>query len=200
MSGSQAFSGSFTRVGGVYESAPSALVAGSYGILRLTSAGLLMVEAAMTSGSVVQLAAGTALAGKFGFDQTTVGTTNNVTRVPNAATAVGITPVVSATSEVSHVLKASPGNTYRAVAVNLSTVAGWFVLLNATSVGADGAITPLTPPLRLEGFVGAVAGYDFGDVPEVFSVGVCGVLTSAVSPFTQTTSGGLTGFIAGDVK
>lgn len=196
-----AYTGSFTRIGGVYEASPDALVAGNYGILRLTSAGLLMVEAAMASGSVVQLAAGTALAGKFGIDQTTPGTTNNVTNVPSSATAVGITPVRSSASEVSKVLKSSPGNVYRAYAINFSAVAGWFILTNQTAVGADGALTTeVLAVARMEGFIGAQAGFDFGVTPEIASVGICGILTSGATAFTQTTNGGLTGFISGDVK
>lgn len=108
-----------------------------------------------------------------------------------------ITPVVSASAEASHVLKASSGNLYNVYATNLTSTVGFLVIINATSAPADGAITPLdcvTLPAS------GVASISYGSGPaEVFSTGITAVVTSAITCFTKTT-GTITAFIHGSVQ
>lgn len=117
--------------------------------------------------------------------------------IPSSSSSAGITPVVSASAEGSHVLKASAGNAYSAYATNLTATNGFLVLLNATSAPADGAISPIAcAPLASNG----VASINYAPGPPgVFSTGITAVITSASTCFTKTT-GVITGFISGSVK
>lgn len=115
-------------------------------------------------------------------------------RAPGSA---AITPVVSASLEASHVLKASAGNVYSVYASNLTGgAAGFLVLINATSAPVDGAITPLA----CAPFSGGVAQINYAGLPPaVFSTGITAVVTSATTCFTKTT-GVLTAYLSGMVK
>ena len=145
---------------------------------------------------VAALPAGTNLIGKVGIDQTTNGTTNNVTIAPTSATAVGITPVVSGSAEATHVLKNGAGNLYSVYATNLTSTPGFLTVVNATSAPADGAITPLAcVPLP----VGGNAALNYTVNPAVYSTGITAVITSATTCFTKTT-GVITGFISGAIE
>ena len=105
-----------------------------------------------------------------------------------------IAPVVSTASEASHVFKASAGAVFGCYAVNLSSSSGFLVLINATSVPSDGAITPLAVmPIQVGGFA-EISGALLATLS--FSTGIVAVLTSAATPFTKTTTGGLTGFFS----
>lgn len=116
--------------------------------------------------------------------------------VPSATAAVGITPVVTGAAANNVVLKATPGNVYSAAATNLTTTAGFLVLLNVTASPADGAITPLAcAQLPSSGS----ASITYGGIPAVFSTGIVAVVTSAASCFTKTT-GTLTAHISGQVQ
>ena len=114
---------------------------------------------------------------------------------PTATAAAGITPVVSASLEASHVLKNAPGNLYSVFASNLTGgTVGNLQIFNATSAPSDGAVTPLVcVPFDAGGK--AMAFYSPGP-PAVFSTGIVAVISSAASCFTKTT-GVLTGFISG---
>jgi hypothetical protein len=116
---------------------------------------------------------------------------------PSSSSSLGITPVVSAASEASHILKASPGNAYSVYATNSTANTGFLVLLNSVSVPADGAIAPLAcVPISPNG----VASLNYAPGPPgVFSVGIVAVLTSATTCFTKT-SGSVTAFISGSVQ
>lgn len=118
-------------------------------------------------------------------------------QAPSSSSAIGITPIVSAAAESSHVLKASAGNAYSAYAANLTATQGFLLLLNATSAPADGAVTPLAcAPLSPNG----VASLNYAPGPPgVFSTGITAVVTSAVTCFTKTT-GVITAFISGSVQ
>lgn len=142
-------------------------------------------------------AAGTNILGKIGIDQTTPGTTNGVAIAPSSAASVGQTPVVSASGEASHVLKATPGNLYGVYATNLTATAGFLVVLNATSAPGDGTITPLAcVPLAAN----SIAGINYSPgPPAVYSTGIVAVVTSANTCFTKTT-GVITAFIGGQVQ
>ena len=145
---------------------------------------------------VAALPAGTNLIGKVGIDQTTNGTTNNVTIAPTSATAVGITPVVSGSAEATHVLKNGAGNLYSVYATNLTSTPGFLTVVNATSAPADGAITPLAcVPLP----AGGNAALNYTVNPAVYSTGITAVITSATTCFTKTT-GVITGFISGAIE
>ena len=145
---------------------------------------------------VAALPAGTNLIGKVGIDQTTNGTTNNVTIAPTSATAVGITPVVSGSAEATHVLKNGAGNLYSVYATNQTSTPGFLTVVNATSAPADGAITPLAcVPLP----AGGNAALNYTVNPAVYSTGITAVITSATTCFTKTT-GVITGFISGAIE
>src|SRR5580765_122165 len=121
--------------------------------------------------------------------------TANIT--PSSSSAIGITPVVSAAAEASHVLKAGAGNAYAVYATNLTSTNGFLLLINATSAPVDGAVTPLAcVPLSANGF--ASLNYAPGP-PGVFSTGITAVVTSATTCFTKTT-GVITAFISGSVQ
>lgn len=117
--------------------------------------------------------------------------------VPSSSSSVGIAQVTSASAEASHVLKATPGNLYNAYAVNLTSTAGFLVLLDATSAPADGAIVPIACAV-LPASGSAAISY-IGGAPQVFATGITAVVTSATTCFTKTT-GVITAFISGGVK
>ncbi len=121
----------------------------------------------------------------------------NVTFSPTSSSTIGITPVVSAAAESGHVLKATPGNAYSAYATNFTSTAGYLILLNSTTVPADGAVTPLACALLSPNGVASI-NYAPGP-PGVFSTGITAVVTSAATCFTKTT-GVITAFISGSVQ
>lgn len=131
------------------------------------------------------------------IDQTTDITTNGVEIAPTAGAGAGITPIVSASAENNHVLKASAGNLYSVYAQNLTSTTGFLVVLNSTTSPADGAITPLEC-VQLPPNGNASISYNPGPAG-VFTTGITAVLTSATTCFTKTT-GVITGFIHGAVK
>ena len=117
--------------------------------------------------------------------------------IPTGASAASFAPVVSTAAESSHVIKASGGNVYAVSATNLTTTAGFLVLLNSASVPGDGAITPLAcVPIRALGF--ASINYAPGPMA-AYSTGVTAVVTSASTCFTKTT-GTITAFFEGMVQ
>lgn len=120
----------------------------------------------------------------------------SVAPAPTALSTLGITSVVSASGEATHVLKASAGNLYSAYATNLTATAGFLLILNATSAPADGAVTPVEcVPLPANG--SASISYA-GGPPAQFATGITAVVTSAVTCFTKTT-GVITSFIKGSI-
>lgn len=86
---------------------------------------------------------------------------------------------------------------YSAYAVNLTSTAGFLVILNATTAPADGAITPLACVV-LPASGTATIDYSPGP-PLLFSTGITAVVTSAASCFTKTT-GVITAFLSGRVQ
>jgi hypothetical protein len=139
--------------------------------------------------------AGTASAQVVTVQGITGGTPLPVAQTPSSSSTIGITPVVSASLEGSHVLKASAGNLYAVYASNLTGgTVGNLLIINATSAPGDGAVTPLVcVPFDASGK--AQAFYSPGP-PAIFSTGIVAVISSAASCFTKTT-GVLTGFISG---
>ncbi len=108
-----------------------------------------------------------------------------------------VTPVVTPTAAASLVLKGSPGRLYSVYATNLTTTAGFLIVLNATSDPTTGTVTPLAcVPLPASG----AASVNYIPTPAgQYSVGMTAVLTSASTCFTVT-EGTITGFIAGTVQ
>jgi len=119
------------------------------------------------------------------------------TTTPGGSATAGITPVVSAALEASHVLKATGGNLYSVYASNLTGAgAGFLLVLNATSKPADGASTPIV----CVPFSGGVAQAAYINIPPaVFSTGITAVVSTATTCFTQTSSVA-TAFISGMVQ
>jgi hypothetical protein len=91
------------------------------------------------------LVAGTAIIGKAGIDQTTPGTTNNVTTkdIPDAASTYALTNVSSTAYETNHVLKSSAGYLFMLTGYNSRTSAQFIQLHNTTSLPADTAVPVL---------------------------------------------------------
>lgn len=98
----------------------------------------------------------------------------------------GAAPVVSVAAEGSHVLKAGPGCLLAAYVYN-SGAAGFLMVLNSTTVPADGAVTPL------ECIPVAAASYQFINFapqpPEYYSTGIS-IVVSTTGCFTKTVSSG----------
>jgi hypothetical protein len=140
------------------------------------------------------LQAGSAIVGKVGIDQTTDVTTNGVEVAPTAGSAAGITPIVSAAAESSHVLKASAGNLY-SVYVTTGATAGYLMVFNATSAPADGAVTPIECAAVPASSTTSVS-YLPGPMG-VFSTGITAVF-STTGCFTKTASA--TAFFHGLIK
>ena len=105
---------------------------------------------------------------------------------------VPIAPVASVSPENARLVKPGAGVVIGLYAVNLSTVDGFLLLLDATAVPADGPVTPIGA-LPLPGYsVASLAP----DAPIACANGIVVVLSSASSPFNKITSAGLTGYIS----
>jgi hypothetical protein len=105
-----------------------------------------------------------------------------------------VAPTVSTSIEASHLIKASSGSVYGAYVLNLTSLQGFFLLIDANAIPPDGPVTPKAViPLPASGFA-TITGAD--NAPMVFANGIVVALTSALDPFTLTTSGGLQGFIS----
>lgn len=105
------------------------------------------------------------------------------------------TPIASASAENNHILRASPGRLYNLFVANQVATAGFVVVLNQTTVPADGAITPL---LCVNIAASGTAQLNLVQRPAAFNTGIVVVITSAANCFTKTT-GVITGFISGMV-
>lgn len=117
--------------------------------------------------------------------------------LPSSSSTFGITPIVSSVAEATHVLKVSSGNLYSTYATNLTSTAGFLVIVNATSAPADGAIVPLDWCILPANGSCAIS---YGPAPpDFYGTGITAVLTSAVTPFTKTT-GVITGSIHAQVQ
>lgn len=114
---------------------------------------------------------------------------------PSSSPSIGITAVVSAAAEATHILKASPGNLYSVYVTNSSATAGFLMIFNATTAPADGAVTPLDC-IPVAGTSTSGLNWAPGP-PKIYSVGIVAVISSGANCFTKTTSGGVTGFFNG---
>ena len=144
----------------------------------------LPTGAMASTGGTVGLVAGTSIVGKVGIDQTTPVTTNGIVVAPTSASAAGITPIVSASAEGSHVLKGSPGNLY-SLYVTTGATSGYVMTFNATTAPAYGAVTPIE---CVPVFATSTLGLTFGSgPPDVYSTGITAVFSST-GCFTKTVS------------
>lgn len=110
-----------------------------------------------------------------------------VTIQPSASSAVGIIPVVSTSLESGHVLKASPGNLYT-VSTIVTTVSGYLLLFDATTVPADGAVAPkFCFPIISSGTNGGIGVSYLPGPPLNFSTGIAASFSST-GCFTKTAS------------
>ena len=123
------------------------------------------------------------------------GDTNGAYTVPTPTTAStnAVAGISSPSVEGGRVLKASAGNLYRVV-VTTGGTAGYLMVFNATTVPADGAVTP--------GICRAVAAnstlsVSVADMPISWSTGITAVFSST-GCFTKTVSA--TAFFEGYVK
>ena len=94
----------------------------------------------------------------------------------------GITPVVSAAAEASHLIKAAPGNLYSLYVTTSSP--GYLLTFNAVSVPPHGAVTPVecvSVPAT-----GTVA-INFDGPPDIYSRGIVAVFSST-GCFSKTAS------------
>ena len=174
---------------------PSCQDVNSSNPLPVTSSGA-GVSANIAQFGGTNLSTGTG-AGGAGIPRVTVSNDSTFGIAPSSSAGVGITPVVSASAEASHVLKAGAGNLYSVYASNLTATAGYLVVVNSATAPGDGAITPLEcVPLPANGF--ASINYNPGP-PAVFATGITAVITSATTCFTKTT-GVITGYIKGAVQ
>lgn len=170
----------------------------------LRTLGIASVAALIAGAVVVKAAQSNFLGVVFIADPTTVTQQMKVNsdgsiNVDGGSAAAPITPIVSTSAENSHVLKASAGTVYGVYASNLTSTAGFLLLLNSTSAPADGAVTPLAcVALAATGGQPAVINYNPGPAA-TYSTGIVAVLSSAATCFTKTT-GTITGFISGAVQ
>lgn len=121
-------------------------------------------------------------------------TTNPLTVTDATGGAAGVTTVVSASAEASHVLKNAAGSLY-GVYVSNPSATGFLLVFNATAVPGDGAVTPIhCIPVTASniGFVNFLPG-----PPETYSTGIS-VAFSSTGCFTKTTSP--TAFFHGYIK
>lgn len=112
-----------------------------------------------------------------------------------AQSQVATTPIPSAVAENNHILRAAPGRLYNLFVANQTATAGFVVVLNQTTVPADGAILPL---LCVALPASGTAQLNLILRPAAFNTGITVVITSAATCFTKTT-GVITGFISGMV-
>lgn len=113
---------------------------------------------------------------------------------PTALSANGITPIVSAAAEGSHVLKASAGNLY-SLAVTTGGTAGYVMVFNLTSAPADGAVTPVEC-IVVAANSSVSINYNPGP-PEAYATGIT-VVFSSTGCFNKTISA--TAFFNGKVQ
>lgn len=103
---------------------------------------------------------------------------------PTSSSSFAIAPGSSSALESSHVLKTSAGNLY-SLYVLTTSASGYLMTFNATSVPADGAVTPVDClPVPAES-VGSIS-FD-GAAPDAYSAGIVAVF-STTGPFTKTSS------------
>lgn len=116
---------------------------------------------------------------------------------PTSSASIGITAATSTAAEASHVIKAAPGNLYSAYATNITSTAGFLVIVNATAAPGTGALTGATVLDCVALPASGSASINYApNPPKVYSIGIVALVTSASTCFTFT-SGTITAFISG---
>jgi hypothetical protein len=103
---------------------------------------------------------------------------------PTASSSFAITPGASSALEAGHVLKAGPGNLY-SLYVMTTSVSGYLMTFNATTIPADGAVNPVEC-IQIPANSAAAISFD-GAPPDYYSTGIVAVFSST-GPFTKTAS------------
>lgn len=111
------------------------------------------------------------------------------------ASGAAITPTVTTVAANSLVVKASAGSLFSVYATGLTGGStGWLLVLNLTAKPIDGPVVPL---IAIP-FSGGVASASYtGLPPAAFATGITVVVSSAASPYTQTTGVLTAAFISG---
>ena len=95
--------------------------------------------------------------------------------VPHAwAFEPGITPVVSAAVEASHLIKAASGHLY-SLYVTTGVTAGYLMTFNANAVPADGGVTPVECVMAP---ANSTISISFNGPPDIYSLGIVAVFSS----------------------
>jgi len=150
-----------------------------------TTAGTQRFTLSNDSTGQVQLAAGSALAGKFGIDQTTPGTTNGVTPVPATSGGPTTARIKSASGTNATSVKASAGQVYGWYLFNNTSSVISLHLYNTAGTPTAGSGTPLfTVPVPANG--GCVVEFDMG-VP--FGTGIGYTITKGATSPSDTDTG-----------
>ena len=119
----------------------------------------------------------------------------SVPPTPSSAAGIGIAPVVSASAEGTHVLKAGAGNLY-GLTTTIGATTGWVMVFDATSAPADGAVTPkFCRYIKSDGTGGSNSLA--WNPPAVMATGIS-VAFSSTGCFTKTASA--TAFFSGQVQ
>jgi hypothetical protein len=95
----------------------------------------------------------------------------------------GISPVVSANAEASHVIRSAPGSLY-SLYVTTGPAAGYLMTFDATSVPPDG---PVSPVECVAAPADGTVSISFNGPPDIYSLGIVAVFSST-GCFTKTAS------------
>lgn len=95
----------------------------------------------------------------------------------------GITPVVSATPESSHLIKAASGNLY-SLYVTTGAATGYLMTFNAKAAPSDGPVTPIECVVAPANNTISIT---FHGPPDIYSNGIVAVF-STTGCFTKTSS------------
>jgi hypothetical protein len=116
------------------------------------------------------------------------------TSLATASATAGVTPVVSAALESSHVFKGSAGNLY-SVVVTTGASAGFLMIFDATSAPSNGAVTPKQ---CVRAPANSTVALSFNGPPETYAAGITAVFSTGANCFTKTASA--TAFFNGHVQ
>jgi hypothetical protein len=86
----------------------------------------------------------------------------------------GITPVVSAAAEASHLIKGAPGNLY-SLYVTTGASAGYVMTFNANAAPADGVVSPVECVVAP---ANSTISISFNGPPDIYSLGIVAVFSS----------------------
>ena len=123
---------------GVYNASPPTLATGNVGFVQVDSLGRLLVNVTAGAGATVGLVAGSAIIGKVGIDQTTQGTTNNVTVGPVNSSPTNFSAATSGTPSTATTLLAASATHQKVVIKVEGATAVCFSQFGTAVIGAAG--------------------------------------------------------------